>query len=190
MQTRTLVQFKFVDLIAAGYSLIAAAAACELPRTTIHEWKRDDPAFAEALQDARDDAADHQRSLHAPFIEAAIATLAALMSDPNVSPGIRLRAAKQFLSSPAKSSPRRNSGSPLPSGTHPTDSTLFDTSTPVQSVESSKTCITPELLESAVEGALDEETISAMLEQLGPEYREWLERQQNANPESHDGYTD
>jgi alpha-ketoglutarate-dependent taurine dioxygenase len=102
------VQHQVLSLLAQGVSTSAAAAAAEIHRNTIANWRRTGPAFARELEFAA-----HERSMFwhdqaAALAEKAIAVLNEILDDKNASPALRLRAAFKVIamaSSPMKSIP-------------------------------------------------------------------------------------
>lgn len=93
----TPVQLRVLALLATGQTITATAAACQIDRTTFHHWRRNDPAYSIAAQDAAADAAETYRIAAQPHASAALATLCALMDNPETPASVRLKAALHIL---------------------------------------------------------------------------------------------
>jgi uncharacterized protein YecA (UPF0149 family) len=102
------VQHQVLSLLAQGVSTTEAAAAAEIHRNTVANWRRSVPAFARELEFAA-----HERSMFwhdqaAALAGKAIAVLTEILDDKNASPALRLRAAFKVIamaSNPMKSLP-------------------------------------------------------------------------------------
>jgi AcrR family transcriptional regulator len=90
-----------VATLAAGTTVIRAAAAAGIHRTTIHNWLRSSKEFREAVEQAR----GHYDALVADQLNelsiVALDTLRQLLTSPEVPPAVRLRAALAVLGRPA-----------------------------------------------------------------------------------------
>lgn len=132
--TLTPIQHQVIALLAQGQSTTVAAEACSLHRTTIHHWKRTNPDFANALADAREDAADHRRAQAHVHGDVALQAVRDLLDNPSTPPSVRLKAALYILNLAA---PSTNNGAvqskrtqPVPPPARPAtpDSSQFNTS--------------------------------------------------------------
>lgn len=95
--TLTPTQSQIIALLASGLSVTAVATQLNLHRTTIHQWKRTNPEFALALQDAKEDAADHHRAHCHQHAKTALDSLVQLLADPKTPASVRLKAALYIL---------------------------------------------------------------------------------------------
>lgn len=93
----TPIQDQIIARLAAGETVTAAANALNLHRTTIHAWKRANPDFANALADAKEDAADQHRAACHQHTDVALTAIVAVLHDPKTSPSVRLKAALYIL---------------------------------------------------------------------------------------------
>ncbi len=86
--------------LAQGRSVTKAAAAAGVHRATVYNWNRASADFREAVKQARQEfvaaLADQLRDLSS----AALDTLTALLSSPETSPAVRLKAALAILERP------------------------------------------------------------------------------------------
>ena len=77
--------------------MTAAAAACNLHRTTLYHWIRTQPDFSAGIRDARTecyrDWCERRQEMH----DLAWSTLRSLLVDPNTPASVRLRAALAVL---------------------------------------------------------------------------------------------
>ena len=96
----TPVQVQVVGALAEGRSVIRAAAAAGIHRTTIHNWMRTSEEFRSAVDQARDHfaacVADQLKELSA----AALDTLRQMLASGETPPTVRLRAALAVLERP------------------------------------------------------------------------------------------
>ncbi len=96
----TPVQVQVVAALAEGRSIVRAAAASGIHRTTIHNWVRTSEAFRAAVEQARSHfhacVADQLNELSA----AALDTLRQLLASPDTPPALRLHAALAVLERP------------------------------------------------------------------------------------------
>jgi hypothetical protein len=96
----TAVQSQIVVALAAGTTVVRAAAAAGIHRTTIHNWLRTSKEFREAVEQAR----KHYGALIADQLNelsiAALDTLRQLLNNPETPPAVRLRAALAVLGRP------------------------------------------------------------------------------------------
>ena len=87
--------------LATGITVIRAAAAAGIHRTTIHNWLRSSKEFREAVEQAR----SHYNALIADQLNelsiVALDTLRQLLTNPETPPAVRLRAALAALGRPA-----------------------------------------------------------------------------------------
>lgn len=96
----TPVQAQVVRSLATGRSISAAAREAELHRSTVHNWLKDNPAFAAAVREARE---NYQNELSDELLDlsgAALQTLRALLANPETPPAVRLRTALAVLERP------------------------------------------------------------------------------------------
>jgi hypothetical protein len=96
----TPVQAQVVAALAAGTTVIRAAAAAGVHRTTIHNWLRSSKEFRDAVEQAR----GHYDALIADRLNelstVALDTLRQLLTSPETPPAVRLRAALAVLGRP------------------------------------------------------------------------------------------
>lgn len=90
-------QNQIIALLASGISVTAVAAQLNLHRTNIHHWKHTNQDFAIALQDAKEDAADHHRAHCHQHADTALDSLVHLLDDPKTPASVRLKAALYIL---------------------------------------------------------------------------------------------
>ncbi len=104
----TPVQAQVVQALAAGRSVSAAARGAQLHRSTIHNWLKDQPAFAAAVKTARE---SYRLELGDDLLDLAgdaLQTLRSLISSPDTPPAVRLRAALAVLERPTYPDPTWN----------------------------------------------------------------------------------
>ena len=113
-------QFRIIADLISGASMVDAAEASGVDRSTIYRWKQDVPAFAEALRRARNEISDRLRDGYRTLAANAIETVAEILRAADTPPGVRLRAAMEILQrveaveavssgrAPAPSPPRRS----------------------------------------------------------------------------------
>lgn len=90
-------QHQAIALLADGQSVSAAARALGIHRTTIHYWRRTDPAFALALNDADRDSAHHWRSATQARAEKALTALDEVLDNERTPATVRLKAVLHVL---------------------------------------------------------------------------------------------
>lgn len=93
------VQWEAIAALATGQTILAAAAQTGVHRATVHNWLKL-PAFSAALDQARQ---DHASEISAKLSQAAglaIDTIRQILTDPNASPAVKLRAALAVLDRP------------------------------------------------------------------------------------------
>ena len=127
ISTLTAVQNEIIERLASGQSVTRAAEACGIHRTTVHHWKRTNPEFANAYQDAKEDAADEHRAACHPHASLSLDTIVKLMEDPKTPASVRLKVALYILNG-ATSLPAYAKLRQTPAAT--AHSSLFNTSTP------------------------------------------------------------
>jgi hypothetical protein len=94
------IQAKVVFALAQGETVTKAALAAEIHRTTIHKWINREPAFAEALRDARNEYVETLQDEMRELSALALAALRRLLEDPATPASVRLRAALAVLKRP------------------------------------------------------------------------------------------
>ena len=96
----TPVQVQVVAALAAGRSVVRAAAASGIHRSTIHNWIRTSQQFCDAVNQAR----SHFHAIVADQLNelsgAALDTLRQLLASPDTPPALRLHAALAVLERP------------------------------------------------------------------------------------------
>jgi hypothetical protein len=103
------VQIDAVAFLAAGNSILAAAQSAGVHRATIHNWLKL-PDFCAALAEARSDYADHMRTKLKEIAALALDTIRQTLTDSQVSPAVKLKAALAVLDRSLFPKP----GAPLP----------------------------------------------------------------------------
>jgi hypothetical protein len=93
------VQLEAIAALAAGQTILAAAEQTAVHRATVHNWLKL-PAFSAALDEARQDHAAEIRANLSQAAELAIDTIRQILTDPNASPAVKLRAALAVLDRP------------------------------------------------------------------------------------------
>ena len=91
------VQHQVLSLLAQGVSTTEAAAAAEIHRNTIANWRRSVPAFARELEFAARERSLFWHDQAAALAEKAIAVLNEILDDKTASPSLRLRAAFKVI---------------------------------------------------------------------------------------------
>jgi hypothetical protein len=97
MSTLTSPQEQVLAQISAGSTISCAAQTAGVHRNTIHNWLRSAPAFRLALADAREAKAHYWREQAEEQAAAAIDTIRAIMTEPSLPAGVRLKAALSIL---------------------------------------------------------------------------------------------
>ena len=90
-------QDQIVAALANGASLSAAAAAAGIHRNTVGNWRRDSALFRAEFAHAQYDRALLLREQAESLAETAIETIRAVLTDPQASPSVRLKAALAIL---------------------------------------------------------------------------------------------
>jgi transposase-like protein len=90
-------QLQIVALLASGVSVSAAAAQAGVHRSTVHNWRLRDPLFARELDRARECHAAEVRSQMESLASQALETLHSILTGPNTSDSVRLKAALAVL---------------------------------------------------------------------------------------------
>jgi len=106
-------QVKVVLALAQGNTYTAAAQAAGLNRVTIHRWLKTQEAFAAAVEQARADYILTLRDQLKDYTVHALATLGALLDDPNTPPAVRFRIAMVILNRPQFPKPGWNLPEPV-----------------------------------------------------------------------------
>jgi hypothetical protein len=86
-------QIEIIEALADGCSIPAAAQRTGVHRNSIHNWRRTNQAFREALEDAEFDRAFMLHGKCQDLAHLAIQVLQELLTDPKTSASVRLRAA-------------------------------------------------------------------------------------------------
>ena len=86
-------QLQVVDALSNGASVTAAAAQAGIHRNTIANWRLNSPDFREALAIAHHERAVLYRDRAVDLADLAFEAIRTVLTDPNSSPSIRLRAA-------------------------------------------------------------------------------------------------
>lgn len=89
-------QVNAVEMISAGASPAATAESLQVSAETVYKWQRSRP-FQRALTDIIDARLLQAKRAGQSSVPRAIATIINIMNDPNNPPGIRLKAATDFL---------------------------------------------------------------------------------------------
>jgi uncharacterized protein YecA (UPF0149 family) len=97
----TPIQIEIVDFVTKGYSLVEVVDRKDVDRHTLVDWRRSNPAFNEALEQAIRDRETLNRERMLAFGWIATTTLRKIMEDDKASPSIRLRAAQTVLKAAA-----------------------------------------------------------------------------------------
>ena len=106
ISTLTPKQHQALALLAEGQSITSVANTCDLHRTTIHYWKRNNLEFAYALHDAKSEHADHWRAASQQRAEAALALIDTFLADPKTPATVRLKAALHILNAATAPPPK------------------------------------------------------------------------------------
>lgn len=121
----TAIQLRVLDLLATGRTIAAAARECEIDRTTIYHWRRTNPDFAMAGDDATLDARAAHRTAAQAHAEAAFNTLRQILDDEDAPASVRCKAALYILNA-AKLDPAQPAAPAAKPSAAP-DSTQFNT---------------------------------------------------------------
>ena len=101
----TLVRAAFLDALALGQSISAAARLAGVHRSTVYHWNRTDPQVARALAASR---AGCHSSLYddiQDLASRALTTIGETIDNPQLSPSLRLRAALAVLKTASAPAP-------------------------------------------------------------------------------------
>jgi hypothetical protein len=101
LDTSTLssVQLEAVAALATGNSVLATAELAGVHRATIHNWLNL-PEFRDALEHMRQDVAAHLDAQVRRMADLAIDAIRQILTDPNASPSVKLKAALAVLDRP------------------------------------------------------------------------------------------
>jgi uncharacterized protein YecA (UPF0149 family) len=97
MTDLTAQQLRIISLLAQGQSISQAAAAEDLHRNTITNWRRTNPSFAEALDSALTEQRHYWREQATRLAPLAMQTIEDCLTNPKSSPSLRFRAATFIL---------------------------------------------------------------------------------------------
>ena len=86
-------QLEVISALSTGATLTAAAEQAGLHRNTLSNWRRNSPAFQQALSHAQYDRALLYREKLEQHIDLAIETISAILIDLKAPPSVRLKAA-------------------------------------------------------------------------------------------------
>ena len=95
-------QLEVIDALSSGVTITAAAAQAGVHRNTICNWRRNQVPFQHALAHAQYDRAMLYREKIEELVDLAVETLSSLLSDPQASPSVRLKAALAVVHLAAK----------------------------------------------------------------------------------------
>ena len=90
-------QLRVIAELIGGASMVEAAEAGGVDRSTIYRWKQDVPAFAEELRRARNEIRDRLQDAYRTLGPNAIETVAEILRAAGTPPAVRLRAALEIL---------------------------------------------------------------------------------------------
>jgi hypothetical protein len=93
------VQLEAIAALATGQTILAAAGQTGVHRATVHNWLKL-PAFSAALDQACQDHAAEISARLSQVASLAIDTIRQILTDPNASPAVKLRAAIAVLDRP------------------------------------------------------------------------------------------
>ncbi len=99
------IQVQVVAALAEGRSVVRAAAAAGIHRTTIHNWARTSKEFRDAVNQARDHFFECVNDQLNELSTAALDTLRQLLTSPDTPPSLRLHAALAVLERPGHRDP-------------------------------------------------------------------------------------
>lgn len=89
-------KIKVIELLIAGQSVIEAAEAAGVRRSTVYTWLKQ-PEFISALKEARAEAMDRLGLLLSALGDKAINALGAAIDNPDAGPAVKIRAADIVL---------------------------------------------------------------------------------------------
>jgi hypothetical protein len=152
--------------LASGKTINAAAAAANVHRNTIANWRRSSEAFRNHWHTMQYEQAMHWRDQMQSLAPIAIEALQTLLTDPKTPPAIRLRAALAVLdkvTTPAPVQPDlHNSAQPAPKEPLQTLQTIDQEL--VQPSASAQPCTTPEQVAPEIEP--NEQELERLIAQL------------------------
>ena len=93
----SLTQLRVIADLISGASMVDAAEAAGVDRSTIYRWKQDVPAFAEELCRARNEIRDRLQDGYRTLGPQAIEIVAELLRAAGTPPSVRLKAAMEIL---------------------------------------------------------------------------------------------
>jgi transposase len=93
----SLTQLRIIADLISGASMVDAAEAAGVDRSTIYRWKQDVPAFAEELCRARNEIRDRLQDGYRTLGPQAIEIVAELLRAAGTPPSVRLKAAMEIL---------------------------------------------------------------------------------------------
>jgi len=103
--TLTPTQHHVLSLLAHGASITEAAAAADIHRNTVANWRRTDPAFAREFEFAGRERSLFWHDQAAALAQKAIEVMAAILNDETAAPSLRLRVALKVVSMAADPKP-------------------------------------------------------------------------------------
>lgn len=109
LSTLSTEQQTVIAALAEGRSVVAAAEAAGIHRTSIYQWMKNDSKFLSALNQARIERESMLAEQLRDLASRAFSTIAALLDDPATPPQVRLKAALSILDRPRASSDRMSS---------------------------------------------------------------------------------
>jgi hypothetical protein len=109
-------QAQVAAALASGATVSAVAAQTDVHRSTIHNWLKE-PAFRQAVDQARKDYAESLRAQLAELSGLALDTIRQVLTDPKTPASVRLRAAMAVLERPQY--PDRGWSLPVPAAYYP-----------------------------------------------------------------------
>ena len=90
-------QLRIIAELIAGASMVEAAEAGGVDRSTIYRWKQEVPAFAEELCRARNEIRDRLQDAYRTLGPNAVETVAEILRAAGTPAGVRLKAALEIL---------------------------------------------------------------------------------------------
>jgi len=127
------VQLEAVAALASGHTIATAAGQTGVHRATVHNWLKI-PAFSAALDQARQDHALEIQAKLCQTVDLAIDTIRHILTDPNASPAVKLRAALAVLDRPIF---------PKPASTAPEEAPQEATPKPVPATDTARNAPCP-----------------------------------------------
>jgi uncharacterized protein YecA (UPF0149 family) len=97
MTDLTAQQHRIISLLAQGQSISDAAAAENLHRNTITNWRRTNPTFAQALDSALTEQRQYWQEQATRLAPLAMRAIEDCLTNPNAAPSLRFRAAAFIL---------------------------------------------------------------------------------------------